>query len=153
MCCIRTRAASVLLDSPHSDPHRWMSKERQWLTSTVLSVWRAPALWHDAPPPQRQSVSRRTPHTCAHAQMARLRLELVAVGLAAEDLLREELAHDGNTQGQGDVGLQEVGLGLHAGHDLGPLGHHGVTLALHLGGHSVQQNGVPASIGQDSLAT
>lgn len=82
--------------------------------------------------------------------MARLRLELVAVRLGAEDFLRKELAHDGNTQGQGDMGLQEVGLGLHAGHDLSPLGHHGVTLALHLGGNGVQQNGVSASIGQET---
>mmetsp|Transcript_2432 Transcript_2432/g.6209 ORF Transcript_2432/g.6209 Transcript_2432/m.6209 type:complete len:375 (-) Transcript_2432:571-1695(-) len=69
------------------------------------------------------------------------RLQLVAVGLA-EHLLLHKLAHNGNAQGGGDVGAQEVGLGAHVGHDLGPLGHHGVTLALHLGGHGVQQDGV-----------
>ena len=60
-----------------------------------------------------------------------------------EDLLREELADDGNAEGDGHVRLQEVGLGLHAGHDLSPLGHHGVTLTLHLGGDGVQEDGVP----------
>ena len=74
---------------------------------------------------------------------------MVAVRLS-KDLLCEELADNGNAQWDGDVGPEEVGLGLDVGHDLGPLGHHRVTLALHLGGDGVQQDRIP---GRDTWRT
>mmetsp|Transcript_1814 Transcript_1814/g.2629 ORF Transcript_1814/g.2629 Transcript_1814/m.2629 type:complete len:465 (-) Transcript_1814:102-1496(-) len=39
------------------------------------------------------------------------------------------------------MGLKEVGLGAHVGHDLGPFGHHGITLALHFGSDSIEEDG------------
>mmetsp|Transcript_11069 Transcript_11069/g.19211 ORF Transcript_11069/g.19211 Transcript_11069/m.19211 type:complete len:293 (+) Transcript_11069:419-1297(+) len=70
-----------------------------------------------------------------------LSLELVTVWLAPH-ILRHCLPHDGEAQLGGDVGTEKVGLGLHACHDLCPLGHHAVTLALHFAGHGVQEDGV-----------
>lgn len=48
---------------------------------------------------------------------------------------------------------EEVGLGLHAGHDLGPLGHEGVALALHLRGHGVHDDGVPEASDRSSSSS
>lgn len=45
---------------------------------------------------------------------------------------------------------EEVCLGLHACHDLCPLGHECVSLALHLRGHGIHDDGVPAGGGRQS---
>lgn len=60
----------------------------------------------------------------------------------AHDLLVPELSHDSEAKLAGDIRPQEVGLGPDVGHDLSPLGHHGIALALHLVGTRIQQNWV-----------
>ena len=53
-----------------------------------------------------------------------------------------ELPHDSEAKLAGHIGSQEVGLGSNVGHDLSPLGHHGIALALHLVGARIQQDWV-----------
>lgn len=58
-----------------------------------------------------------------------------------KDLLIPQLSHKGKAKRQSHIWPKEVGLWPHAGHDLCPLGHHGIAFALHLICAGIQQDG------------